>query len=48
VVSLQMFRPFESWSGEREWTVALPAGEEAVLVAAGSSGVAIATNKQVW
>jgi hypothetical protein len=42
-----MFRSFESWSGEREWTVALPAGEEALVVAAGSSVVAIATNKQV-
>jgi hypothetical protein len=44
---LQMYRAFESWCGEKEWTVALPAGEEALVVAAGSSGVAVATSKQV-
>lgn len=42
-----MYRAFESWSGEKEWMVTLPAGEEATVVAAGSSVVAVATNKQV-
>lgn len=44
---LQMYRAFESWSGEKEWTVSFPAGEEALVVAAGSSVVAVATSKQV-
>lgn len=43
----QMFRSFESWGSDKDWSVAFPEGEEAAVVAAGSSVVAVATSKQV-
>lgn len=41
-----MFRPFESWAPNSDWTVGLPAGEEACAVAAGGSLCAVATSRQ--
>lgn len=42
-----MYRPFESWAPNSDWTVGLPAGEEACAVAAGESLCALATSRQL-
>ena len=42
-----MFRPFEGWSANAEWTLPFAAGEEAVALAAGSSFVAAATSARL-
>lgn len=39
-----LFRPFDAWDGNAEWTAALPEGETALCVAAGQSFIAAATN----
>ncbi|CAL8470187.1 g9729 [Coccomyxa elongata] len=44
--SMVMYRPFESWAPNSDWTVGLPVGEEACAVAAGESFCAIATSRQ--
>lgn len=41
-----MYRSFESWAPNSDWTVGLPVGEEACAVAAGESFCAIATSRQ--
>jgi len=42
-----MFRPFEGWSANAEWTLPFAAGEEAVALAAGGSFVAAATSARL-
>jgi chromosome transmission fidelity protein 4 len=42
-----MFRPFEGWSANAEWTLPFAAGEEAVALAAGGSFVAAATSTRL-
>ena len=40
-----VYRPPDSWAPNAEWTLALPAGEEAVALAAGRSFCAAATSR---
>ncbi len=37
VPGMLMFRPFEQWAPNGEWTAALPPGEEALCLAVGES-----------
>uniref|UniRef100_A0A383WM40 Uncharacterized protein n=1 Tax=Tetradesmus obliquus TaxID=3088 RepID=A0A383WM40_TETOB len=45
--SMLVYRCFESWTPGSDWSVALPEGEEAAVVAAGSSVVAVATSRRL-
>jgi chromosome transmission fidelity protein 4 len=45
--STLMFRPFEGWSANAEWTLPFPAGESAEVLAAGGSFVAAATSARL-
>jgi len=45
--STVVYRPFESWSSNAEWTIGLKEGEEAVSIAAGDSFCVIATNSRL-
>lgn len=44
--STAVYRPFESWASNADWTVSLPAGEEAECVAAGTTFCAVATSER--
>ena len=41
-----LYRPFESWAPNAEWTYSLSKGEEATCIATGESFVAVATTKR--
>jgi chromosome transmission fidelity protein 4 len=45
--STLMFRPFEGWSANAEWTLPFPAGESAAVLAAGATFVAAATSARL-
>lgn len=45
--SMLVYRPPESWAPNADWTVSLPAGEDAVAVAAGRSFCAVATSRHL-
>ena len=40
------FHPYESWTNEGEWEITMPAGEDILSVASGSSWVAAVTSKR--
>lgn len=40
------FHPYESWTHDSEWQITMPAGEDILCVATGSSWVAVATSKR--
>ena len=44
--STVVYRPFESWAPNSEWSFGLPAGEEVVCIAAGATFVAVATSQR--
>ncbi|KAI3431740.1 hypothetical protein D9Q98_004782 [Chlorella vulgaris] len=44
--STVVYRPFESWAANSDWSISLPKGEEAECVAAGASFCAVATSKR--
>ncbi|ORX80348.1 WD40 repeat-like protein [Basidiobolus meristosporus CBS 931.73] len=45
VASTVFYRPFESWATKSEWTVQLPPGEDAELIALTSKGAVVVTSK---
>lgn len=45
--STVVYRPFESWAPNSDWSMGLPAGEEAIGVAAGTTFVAVTTSKRL-
>lgn len=45
--STVMYRPFEFWAPKSDWTVSLPAGEEAECVVAGRQFVAVASSQRL-
>eukprot|EP00887_Chlorella_sp_A99_P000454 scaffold17.g454.t1 len=44
--STLVYRPFESWAANSDWSLGLPAGEEAVCVATGHTFCAAATSRR--
>lgn len=42
-----VFRPFESWSTNADWTTSLPAGEEAASVAVGDTFCIVGTSRRM-
>ncbi len=38
-----LYRPFDAWAPNSDWTLTLPPGEEAAAVAAGATFAAVAT-----
>ncbi|GLI69517.1 hypothetical protein VaNZ11_014153 [Volvox africanus] len=47
VPAMVMFRPFDPWAPNSDWTAPLPPGEEALCLATGHSFVAVATSRQL-
>ncbi|KAG2451888.1 hypothetical protein HYH02_003663 [Chlamydomonas schloesseri] len=47
VPALVMFRPFDPWAPNSDWTATLAEGEEALCLATGSTFVAVATSRQL-
>jgi chromosome transmission fidelity protein 4 len=45
--SMLSYRAFEAWAPGSDWTVSLPAGEEAQSVAVGASFCAVATSARL-
>ncbi len=45
--STLVWRPFDSWAANSDWSLGLPAGEEACCVAAGRSFCAAATSSRL-
>ncbi|KAK9809234.1 hypothetical protein WJX72_011841 [[Myrmecia] bisecta] len=45
--SMILYRPFDSWAANSEWSVALPSGEDALAVAAGRTFCAVATSARL-
>ena len=44
--SMLYFRCYESWSNDSEWQISMPAGEDILAIATGSSWVAAVTSKR--
>ena len=44
--SMLYFRAYESWSNDSEWKISMPAGEDILAIATGSSWVAAVTSKR--
>ncbi|GIL74869.1 hypothetical protein Vretimale_2446 [Volvox reticuliferus] len=47
VPAMVMFRPFDPWAPNSDWTAPLPPGEEALCLATGRSFLAVATSRQL-
>jgi len=45
--STLVYRPFDAWAPNSEWSLGLPEGEEAECIAAGTIFAAVATNKRM-
>ena len=45
--STLVWRPFDSWAANTEWTLGLPPAEEVLCVAAGGNFLAAATSAQL-
>jgi chromosome transmission fidelity protein 4 len=45
--STLVYRPFDAWAPNSEWSLGLPEGEEAECIAAGTTFAAVATNKRM-
>jgi chromosome transmission fidelity protein 4 len=45
--AMLVYRPFDAWAANAEWSVALPAGEEAACVAVGDGFAAAATSARL-
>lgn len=45
--STVLYQPYESWAPQSDWSVGLPAGEEAQCVAAGQTFAAVATSRHL-
>ena len=45
--STVVYQPYESWAPNSDWSLGLPAGEEAECVAAGAVFAAVATSRRL-